>query len=424
MKNGVKFFLAVVFTIIPLCESNAASIDDFFGRTYLEIEPRYTQRLMYEDNIDGDQSGKDRISGWSNRYIPEILVTGYSPQVSISSSARLNIVEYTSKSDFNYVDQDYTFGLGYLPNERFEFSLDAGYSVTNNNYLIDNGGGFGLGDDYGNYKQKTWDYSAGVSYQLSPRSSIGLTGFLTDYETETSDDTQFMGFMVSYITSLSPRTNVLVNGNYFYYDFSGNQRKPDPGDPFFAYSFLDQTINNYSLTVGLEHNFANESRFSIMGGVRYTDQDTNSTKASPVKRKDSGSGQGWIVDIQWQRRWTEWMQAFEAHHDISVNPWGSAYEATRLISRTTYYINQRFFAKLSLQVEKAEGDGNEFAVDRDTRYFVVQPSLEYKLYRWLNVSMGYQYRYVDYKRGSNSSTHYNIFYIDLNFIPLRNLVVR
>ncbi len=43
----------------------------------------------------------------------------------------LDIAEYISEKKFNYVNQDYTLSLGYIPNERLEFSLGAGYAVYN-----------------------------------------------------------------------------------------------------------------------------------------------------------------------------------------------------------------------------------------------------------------------------------------------------
>ena len=76
------------------------------------------------------------------------------------------------------MDQDYTVSLGYLPNERLEFSLGAGYAVTTDNNRFEDIGDIDPTDEYTRYKNKTTDFNGGFSYVLTPRSTIGLTGVL------------------------------------------------------------------------------------------------------------------------------------------------------------------------------------------------------------------------------------------------------
>ena len=142
---------------------------------YLEIEPAFSYGLEYEDNIDGDMDGKDRISDWSNHYRPAVDFTAFSPRFSLNSHAGLDIAEYTNEKDFNYVDQDYTVSLGYVPNERLEFSLGGGYTVQSDNNRLEDVEDIDP-DQYTRYKDKTTEFNGGFSYVLTPRSTIGLTG--------------------------------------------------------------------------------------------------------------------------------------------------------------------------------------------------------------------------------------------------------
>ena len=177
---------------------------------------------QYEDNIDYDRDGKDRISDWSNHYRPAVDITAESPRFSLNSHVGLDIAEYISEKNFNYVDQEYTVSLGYIPTERLEFSLGGGYTVNTDNNRYEDIGAIDPTDQYTRYKDKTTDFFGGFSYVLTPRSTIGLTGTFSQYDSISTDGSEFYALVGVYTYSLSARTNLLFNTNYFYYNFDGN----------------------------------------------------------------------------------------------------------------------------------------------------------------------------------------------------------
>lgn len=424
---GMRFFLlATAFAIFPLYESGAASIDDLLGRTYFEIAPAFSYGLKYEDNIDGDRDGKDRISDWSNHYKPAVDISAFGPRFSLSSHAGLDIAEYTSEKNFNYVDQEYSVTLGYLPNERLEYSLGAGYTVITDNSRLEDIGDVDPTDEYTRYKDKTLDFNGGFSYTLTPRSTIGLTGTLTQYDTIATDTSDFYTLMGTYTYSLSPRTNLMLNTAYFYYDFKGNNSTFDSDEFYYSYSNYSYTFNNYSITGGFEHTFENDGKLLANAGLRYSDiRSSERTNTGTVKT--SGSGNGWVAVLEYQKRFNDFLFGFEAHQDISVSSQGSNYDGTSFSSRTEYRINQRLAADLVLGFARAyadSGDDEFIGEGRDTRTYFVRPSLSYKAYRWLLTDIGYLFRYTQDKGQNTGTRHANIFYVNLKFIPLRNLVLR
>ena len=424
MRNcGIQFLLAIVCTLIPLYESSAASIDDLLGLTYLEIAPKYSQGIQYEDNIDYDLSGKDRISDWSNHYKPAVEVNAYSGRFSLQTNAELDIAEYINEKDFNYVDQDYALTLGYLPNERIEYSLGGGYSVQSFNDRLEDFGGPGV-DRYTRYKEKTTQFNGGFSYVINPRSTIALTGAYLNYDAASTNGSDFYSALALYTYSLSARTNLLLNMGYFYYDFQGNNETFGGGLEY-LYSDYDYEMKNYTMMAGFEHMFEYDGKLMAQAGWRYSDI-TSRQQTGIGTVKTSGNGGGWTGVLEYQKRYNDFLFGFKASQDITVSPNGSNYDATRFLSQTAYRINQRTTAKLILGFTKASADSSEdeFIDNRDTRTYTVRTSVTHKLYRWLSTNVGYQYRYTQYKDGNDRSLHANLFYIDFTFTPLRNLVFR
>ena len=419
------FLLAVAFVMLPLYESGAASVDDILGRTFIEIKPLFSYRLAYEDNIDFDRDGKDRISDWSNHYRPEVDIALESPRFSLNSTVALDIAEYINERDFNYVNQDYGLSLGYLPTERLEFSLGSDYSVSTDNARYEDIGDIDPTDEYVRYKDKTTSFNGGFSYELTPRSSIGLTGGFAHFDSISTNGSEFYNLVALYTYNLSSRTSLLFNAAYFYYDFEGNDATFDPDEVFYEYSNFSYEMRNYAIQGGFEHKFENEGKLLAQFGLRYSDTDSSElTDTGTVNT--SGSGNGWVGVLEYQKRLNDFLFGFEASQDVTVSPEGANYESTSFLSRTTYMITQRLDAGLDLRFVRAYSDESDEYVgsSRDSLFYVVQSSLRHKTYRWLTTSLVYQFTYTQDREFNDRSYHSNLFYIDLQFIPLRNLVLR
>ncbi len=423
--KNIGFVLALVLTIIPLHESTAASIDDLLGRTHLEVMPSLMYGLEYSDNIDWDPSGKDRISDWCNRYLPRLEVNAISPRLSLKAEAELDIREYINEKDFNSVDQNYALALGYIPNERLEYSLGGGYHVNVNTNRFEDGldpiDPFYVNRD----KEKTWDLFGGFSYTFTPRSTISLTGTFSQYDTGATNESNFYGLIALYTYNLGPRTTLLVNTSYFYYDFSGNG-DPNSDDFDWWYSNYNYTMDNYNIMVGVEHDFLSGYMLTTQVGYRYTESDsTEHTTGGPVKT--SGNGSGWTAVLEIEKSWNDFTVILEGHQDATVSPYGATYQATTLQLRNIYRINQRTDANLILRWYKAYADSSDdefVGPSRDSHQYSIHTYMTHKLYRWLDVSVGHQLRLYEDKRGSERSYHENRVYINFIFTPLRTLVLR
>jgi hypothetical protein len=427
-----SFILALVLVVLPVYASSAASIDDLLGRTHLQASPRFIYGLQYDDNIDYDQSGKDRISDWSNSYRPGITLDAISPQFSLKSEADIRIREYINEKDFNSVDQNYQLALGYRPNDRWEYSLGGGYRVDVSTNRFEDGAALTDPFEFDRYKEKTWDYFGGFSYIITPRSTISLTGTFSNYDSGTTDDSNFYGVVASYRYSLGPRTELLVNGTYFYYDFKGNGEPNEDDDPYF-FSDYDYTIKNYSFLTGITHSFLSGYELTVKGGFRHTKNDSTQRIQNPTppptinKEKSSGSGDGWTGIVELEKTYNDFTFRFEGSQDITVTPQGSNYDSTRLRLETTYRINPRFDANLLLRWFKAyasSSDDEFIGNSRDDNTYLIQTYVDYRLYRWLQIRAGHSLSLSDRKQDDKRSYHRNIVYINFIFTPLRKLVIR
>ncbi len=411
------------------------------GRTYLEIAPAFSYRLQYEDNIDYDTS--DKLSDWSNVYMPEIKVGALGPRFSLSSVARLWITEYINERDFNNVDQDYNLTLGYTPNDRLEVSGGVGYTLYNNtNRFLETGGGGGA-DSFENYKEESKLINGGFTYALTPRSTVGLNGFFTQYTIDDANDSNnFYGGTAEYSYQYSPRTQLILGANYFGYDFNsgGDYSYYSVDNPYYSTSGYELT--NYSITGGFDHTVDQSLRFGAKAGMRFSENDSTQPTGDPVKpkKKVSGDGTGWVAAFDIEKRVGDFNFAFEASHDISINSTGGNYESTKLILTNTYNITRLLSAQLGLQYWIMKSDGDEFTgyaagYDEDRKLYYITSSLTYKIYRWLELSLVHYYRYQDQEFDrydpalssfvSDSQTYNgNTVYLQLRFTPLRPWVIR
>jgi hypothetical protein len=426
-SNMRIFSLAVAFVMLPLYESGAASVDNILGRTYLEIEPELNYGLQYEDNIDNDVDGQDRISDWSNHYRPGVTISLVAPRFSLDSRAELDIAEYINEKDFNYVDQDYSVGLGYIPTERLEFSLGGAYSIDTSNERYEDIAAIDPTDEYDRYKDKTTEFEGGFSYDLTTRSSIGLTGNFSQYDSSATDGSEFYALLANYTYGLSARTDLLLNLGYFYYDFDGNNNNSfDPDGLYYDYSTYSYEMKNYSIQGGVEHMFENDGKLRAMFGMRYSDTESTEWTNTDPDSKTSGNGNGWVGSLEYQKRFNAFLFGFEASQDVSVSPEGANYDATSFIVRTDYRISQRLAAKLDLRLIRSDNTSDDEFIGgaMDSQTYIVQPYLTYLVYRWLSAGIGYQFRYTEDNGGNDRTTHSNLFYLDLRLIPLRSLVLR
>jgi hypothetical protein len=207
-----------------------------------------------------------------------------------------------------------------------------------------------------------------------------------------------------------------------YYDFEGNNRNFTDNPA--AFSEFDYKMDNYSVQTGFEHFFGPDSKVLLQAGYRYSETDSTQRNAAGTF-KTSGDGDGWVAVFELRKRFDAFLLGLEASQDVFVSAQGSNYDSTRVGLWGRYEFTRRLNAQVNLRYYKAYAGSNddEFIEARDTRTYFIQTRLSYKLYRWLDMSAGHQYRYTDYKR-EGESLHTNVLFLDLIFTPTRPLVLR
>jgi hypothetical protein len=418
--------------------ANFNPVEALFGRTYLEIAPAFSYRLQYEDNIDSNSKSSDKLSDFSTIYMPEIAITAITPRLSLEASAELDIAEYTSEKDFNYVDQVYAFTIDYQLNERLLLSAFSTYSIISNinRYFETDDPSMPAADTFERYKDKATFLGVSAQYLLTPRSTFSLTGSFARYDNLSTDGSDFYFASAFYSYSLSPKTKLNITANYFYYDFKNSLRvrvvEDDEDDEddfkeFFDIDF-DYTLRNYSITGGAEHTFENKLKLKLDVGYRYSDVDFSQTEFKDgqiSKKATSGTGDGWIASLDLKHRYTDFEFNLNASHNINVDQRGQTSEQTRAFFSTRYDITPRLNARVLLRFQRsyADAEKDEFIIGRDQHTYYISSSLNYKMYRWLDISLSHAYRYSENQK-NGTSLHANLFYVNLKFIPLRPMTIR
>jgi len=347
--------------------------------------------------------------------------------------AELDIAEYTSEKDYNYVDQDYSLTFTHNINDRLFYTLSGQYRITNDIDKLLGGadGEISGGVFYQRYKNKTKTFNAVVGYDLSARSELELSGGFTQFDSLTTDSSDMYHAYARYAYSLSAQTELQIITSYFYYDFGYNDQFDSDGDGFLDDFSGGYELSNYSAGAGVQHTFLNQAELAISLGYRYTTADTSvkgiDKNGVPYKNSDSGNNDGWVATFRLKKDVADFSWMLQASHDLKVDTQGNTSESTRFYVETTYDITRRLFAGVNMHVQRSYLDPEDSSIDRGGRKkddwtYRLDNSLNYDFNRWLDVVFGYVYRYTDYKE-SNQTRHSNMFYLNLTFTPLRPLVV-
>ncbi len=441
-------FLSVCILFIPgLCFSQHTPRADNSGGSYylpdilpdrlhLEVDPEFSWRLYYEDNISGSGSDSD-LEDFSNRYKPKVDIKLDTTFLSLTGSSEIEVIEYIDEKEWNTVDQDHELTLKYKPSPRAEVFIGGSYSVeTDPDRYFEDDGSLGGGFLVRRNKNKTKYFSSGFDYSLSARSSINGFCSFSNFETGVTDDSDFYTASVSYLYSLSKTTTLDITGFYslFDYTFGGDAQDGDTEfledlvagvDSFELFFDSDYELENYNIAGGLKHSFSDDCTLNFNLGWRYTKNDSTNKTVDPatgetITENDTSSGDGFTFNIDFEKKFADTRLKIRLNQNVGNSPnTGASYENLRLIVSLSQAFTERFKSAVSLQYNKQDTEkGDEFGrgIDRDSYY--ASAGITYQLNKIC--TLGLRYNYSKTKNDiSGSDSDRNTVYFSVTLIPQR-----
>ncbi len=410
------------------------------GISYLEIEPSFSYKLYYEDNISAND--RDEIEDFSNRYQPELDISFSTPRLSFEGHTEVEVIEYFDEKDWNTVDQNHTLNAIFTANRKLACSIGGGYTVeSDSDRYFETGGAPGLEGGYTvqRYKNKTKFFTATCQYDYSQKLDIQWLFAMSNFETAVTDDTDFYYSTLTINYLLNKKTTLHLDGAYQFFDFTfGGAAEYDDeyledivaGDSFELFQDSDFEMTTYNLSMGLTYNFNNDCKLTLTGGWRYTENDRSTTSIDPqtgqsITTNTKKSGDGVTFSLDFIKRFSATKIQITASQNVGKNPdTGSTYEHRRFQLSLSHEITKRLTCRLRGSMHNQETDpDDEFGFDIDRDFFYFSAALSYKWKRWLSADLSYSYSNNDNKIWG-WEVERNTFFLGLRFIPLRPYVFR
>ena len=215
----------------------------------------------------------------------------------------------------------------------------------------------------------TYDGGAGLFYELSELSDIGLSSEYRKRDFSSNQDTDYDVYTINLPYTkrfTSQRDTVSLVPSYSDYNSDDSEEAKD-----------------YRLEIKWEHQISETLTSIIDAGGRYTD----------IDQQDGSSDTNWgYVGRVGLRKITEtFTGAIEASHDLHANSDAEIVEVDRLWLSVDKLLSERFGFKFNGSAYYTNTVANQDK-DQKTTYFVLNPVLYYKLTENHRLELNYQYQ--------------------------------
>jgi len=353
------------------------------------VTPSVTLAGAYDDNVTFTRT--DEISDYLGIFSPALTLDYASELFKMSGSGRVDFLRYAQENDLNYERQFYKLNGDYRFAERWKFTGDFAYTkdTTLDSELEE------TGIVYEREDRERFNAGAGFSYKISELSNMGAKYAYsnTDYDEEGLEDYDYNSISLSY--------NRLFNDGIDTFTVA-------PGYTRGSSDVSD--VDGYRLNFGWTHLPSETYRLRIILGVRYTEQDYKDDR-------DDTSNWGGLADINLQKKGELYSVligfASDAYYRPDANDLSQVY---KIYCNLTRRITERFSTGVNSRLSLAQPDDPAAQNDEDIWYFVVTPSLTYRLTEkhFLKLSYSYQQEY-DKNIEDDRRRERNRVWLSLNF---------
>ena len=327
------------------------------------LTPSITVSTLYDDNLDFEQENEKDSFGANA--VPSLTLNYASELLQFNLIGGLDVLKYFTETDYDRTNQFYGLDGQYQMSPRWSFTGNARYrrDETIDSNLEETGQAFERN------RVDTYDGGAGLFFQLTELSDIGLEADYRKRDFASDQDTDYDRYTISL-----PYTKRFAN-----------QRDIVNLEP--SYSILDsdgsEDGKDYRFEIKWERKI-NETLTSFVGaGGRYTEIDQEDGS--------SDSNWGYIGRLGLQKITETFTGKIEASHDIRVNSDAEIVEVSRLILQADKLLSERFAFRFygAGYYTETESDINN---GEKTTYFELGPSLAYLLTENHSLELNYQYQ--------------------------------
>ncbi len=388
IKQIPLFVLQVLFSIMIF---NVLMNNDLWALT-IEFDPRLSWQLYYEDNIaavsDDDRFGK--ISGFSNRYEPELNFNFAGSRIAITGYTRARVYRYFSEKAWDSTDRDYSIESIFTLNPVSTLTFGANYSLNTDpeRYFEDESGGILVRKSQNITKM----YNGIYTHKFSQRSTVSFIFNYLIFFTEASSGSPLYSYNVMYDYILSRKNSVNLSIGYSKLKF--NYR--------IAEELLNFKLNTLTITGGINHNFSKTLKMNL--SVGWYSSNTKSEQAvykeDPVTGEqvfagidsESNTTPGSNFNVKLEKQYYHTTLSFNGNQSLYTDPESGRTNPRR---RFGFMVRYDFSSKLSSSLrwtyyrnKASAGDYNN-RTSRDYQSNSITFQILYRYKRNIDLMLGY-----------------------------------
>lgn len=245
----------------------------------MKAVPGITLRQEYSDNID--YAVKEEKSDFRTIVIPELKLRDRTERLDILLKGLLRGYYYRTYDQYDNYDQKYTGEVDYRMSERLIAGFQGKFQIdTQADREIDE-----TGLVFDTRKRYSSGGSTGITYMLSEKTVLRLTGSYTDYRFDSDDyvNSWIANVNASFTTNLSRWVSNAIDRTNIAYS---------------RYDYGDTKVDNYNITKGVSWRISERSEAVIDLGGRYT------RYTQQIYSVEETSGYwGWVGQLTYNRNY-------------------------------------------------------------------------------------------------------------------------
>jgi len=358
-------------------------------------KPSLSLKGEYDDNISFDNT--DKINDYLATISPSISLKYASERLKLNSSLALNVLRYTDETELDDEYQHYNLDGKYLLTEKLSLTGQGSFvKDTTLESELEETGLVNFRED-----RRRYNLGGGFAYRLSEINNWQLEYSFgqTDYDGRQNIDYDFQTVSCTFRHQLANMRDIIILQPYYYY-----------------YDSKISQVDNYGFSLGFEHPFSETLSLSMFAGVRYTEstydqQQLRLLEIAPgifafglVTQTEDEDNWGGVADISLKKTAERWTAELGYNRDLSYGSSGENIERDRFRLSGSYNISSRWQARLATSLSYSQSD-SDFS-DKDSRYFNLTPSINYKLTEQHSLVLAYSYAEV-YDKTLSSNPHYD-----------------
>ena len=367
VKQGFNLFLAILLIAL------------FFGlNTPYAAELWFTPKVGvsggYDDNILFNK--EEKVNSSFINVEPSAKLKYKSLLSTLTMNADWDFLNYLDESDFNRVNHDYSIKAAHQITQRWDANIELRYrkDSTLNSYLEDTGRVINLLD-------RDYYYAlGGISYDISATSWVNAEYSYTkaQYEDDEYPDYDRHTVDLRYDHRLNSQIDVISIGPSYYY------RTNELND-----------TDYFSLDIGWKRRWSDITKSFVSIGARYADiQYVDEEEEYNEDRSDWGVRAR--VDLNHEGITSSTI--FKYYHDVDTTADGIDVNVDNLYLQYRFLVTERFRMGIqgrlifSYNLFSSENRDNSDDEIDNSRYYDLQPFLEYQIFKELGMSLNYRYQ--------------------------------